>query len=214
MYLSRLQLNPAEATVWRDVVDHPHRLHQIVMQGFPDGVKRHDAHILHRLDAAEQAMTLLVQSDIQPDWSSLDERLLLPATPFDPIPNPAIQSLDGLALENGRILRFRLRANPTKRISSGKGNKPGPRVELYKEADQIEWLINKGKRHGFAVAKDHLRINPEGKQKDYRRRLTIYTALFDGILRVTDETAFNMAVQTGIGPAKAFGCGLLSLAPA
>jgi len=36
---------------------------------------------------------------------------------------------------------------------------------------------------------------------------------FNGRLQITDAARFITAVQTGIGPAKAFGCGLLSLAP-
>ena len=37
---------------------------------------------------------------------------------------------------------------------------------------------------------------------------------FDGTLQVTDARALARAVRDGIGPAKAFGFGLLSLAPA
>lgn len=44
-------------------------------------------------------------------------------------------------------------------------------------------------------------------------RLTIATALFEGELEVTDSEAFARAFRVGIGPGKAFGCGLLSLAP-
>jgi len=37
--------------------------------------------------------------------------------------------------------------------------------------------------------------------------------LFDGSLTVSDESAFIALLRSGIGPAKAFGCGLLSVAP-
>jgi CRISPR system Cascade subunit CasE len=36
---------------------------------------------------------------------------------------------------------------------------------------------------------------------------------FQGVLRVTDRAAFHYAFETGIGPAKAFGFGLLMLQP-
>ncbi|HFQ94140.1 MAG TPA: type I-E CRISPR-associated protein Cas6/Cse3/CasE [Anaerolineae bacterium] len=211
MYLSRLLLNNRSRYLWRSVIEQPYKLHQIVMSGFPDGVKRADANVLHRLDMADTAVTLLVQSDIQPDWSRLDERLLLPASPFDPVPNPAVKKINGLPLDNGRILRFRLRANPTKRLSSGKGNKPGKRVQLFHEEEQLAWLKKRAAANGFSLI--DVQIIPEGNQTDRRKRLTIYTVQYDGRLQITDADKFREALQKGIGPAKAFGCGLLSIAP-
>jgi CRISPR system Cascade subunit CasE len=38
--------------------------------------------------------------------------------------------------------------------------------------------------------------------------------MFDGILTVTDAEALIQEMMQGIGPAKAFGCGLLSIARA
>lgn len=211
MYLSRLQLNPASRILWRNVIDQPYRLHQLVMQGFPDGVRRDDANVLHRLDQAYNQIMLLVQSDLKPAWNSLQDNVLLPTNPFDPYPNPAVRAMDGLELVNGRIYTFRLRANPVKRLSSGKGNKPGPRVQLVHENAQMEWLQRKAEQSGFRLL--DARINPEGKQTDYYKKLTIYTMLVNGRLQITDTATFNTALQQGIGPAKAFGCGLLSLAP-
>ncbi len=215
MYLSRLQLNSTSRTLWRDVVDQPYRLHQLVMQGFPDGVNREAANVLHRLDQTHHGLTLLVQSNVQPNWDGLKTDLLLPADPFAPLPNPAIQSLADLALQNGRILQFRLRANPTiKKVRRDEnGNRRNSnRVPLVREDKQQEWLCKKAAQSGFKIMDAH--INPEGKQSDYRKKLTLYTILVNGRLQITDTTAFTIALKKGIGPAKAFGCGLLSLAPA
>jgi CRISPR system Cascade subunit CasE len=44
--------------------------------------------------------------------------------------------------------------------------------------------------------------------------LSFAGAIFDGALSVTDAAAFRAALETGIGPAKAFGFGLLSLSRA
>jgi CRISPR system Cascade subunit CasE len=44
------------------------------------------------------------------------------------------------------------------------------------------------------------------------RRLDIKIARFEGVLEVTNPQTFTDALFSGIGPAKAFGCGLLSLA--
>jgi CRISPR system Cascade subunit CasE len=44
-------------------------------------------------------------------------------------------------------------------------------------------------------------------------RVTFHSATFEGRLRVTDTSAFNARLLDGIGPSKAYGCGLLTLAP-
>lgn len=214
MYLSRLQLNSSNRTVWRTLIDQPYKLHQFVMQGFPDGVKREDANILYHLEANDQVITLLVQSDISPDWASLDSKLLLPTNPFDLIPNPAIRQIVGLPLESGRVFSFRLRANPT--IKKVRRDEKGERynsnrVPLVHEDKQLAWLEKKAKQSGFCLLEVY--SNLEEKQTDYGKRLTLFTVQFTGRLRITDPAAFQAALIKGIGPAKAFGCGLLSLAP-
>ena len=47
-----------------------------------------------------------------------------------------------------------------------------------------------------------------------RSRLTFEGLTFEGVLEVTDPERFAATVRSGIGPAKAYGYGLLSLAPA
>ena len=55
--------------------------------------------------------------------------------------------------------------------------------------------------------------DPAGRLVSRDRRLTFATALFEGELKVTDAARLRDAFAAGIGPGKAFGCGLLSLAP-
>ncbi|MBN0632140.1 type I-E CRISPR-associated protein Cas6/Cse3/CasE, partial [Pseudomonas aeruginosa] len=42
--------------------------------------------------------------------------------------------------------------------------------------------------------------------------ISVLRAAFEGRLRISRQDAFGQALVAGIGPAKAFGCGLLSLA--
>lgn len=44
-------------------------------------------------------------------------------------------------------------------------------------------------------------------------RVTFHSATFEGRLRITDAAAFSARLLDGIGPSKAYGCGLLTLAP-
>lgn len=114
------------------------------------------------------------------------------------------------------------------------GKRIGKRVELRREEDRLLWLRRQGERCGFDLAKATLapgiggadsrqftatRADPAppltgrlaGQQLD--RRLTFSTALFEGELVVKDPDAVRSAIISGIGPGKAFGCGLLSIAP-
>ena len=44
-------------------------------------------------------------------------------------------------------------------------------------------------------------------------KVTFTRAQYDGVLRVTDADALRRALVCGIGHAKGFGCGLLTLVP-
>lgn len=124
------------------------------------------------------------------------------------------------------MLRFRLRANPTKKIHTTaenhtSGKKPtglnGTRKPLRQE-ELPEWIARKGIRHGFSVLEIRDQPDPvSGKEqigwKPERQRLTHSAVLFEGVLEVTDADLFRVALWQGIGPAKAYGFGLLSIAP-
>jgi len=222
MYLSRIQLNSRNRHVWRALLADPYRLHQLVMSGFPDGVPRQKADVLYRLEADQNPPLLLVQSSVKPNWDQIPPQWLPPASAFDPLPNPAVRALDGLHLPAGRVLRFRLVANPSvkksRRDENGK-RRNSNRVPLVREEKQIAWLEDKGKHHGFRV--QHVLASDPQRYTLWQRNgkhtsapITLYTVRFDGVLQITDAARFQEALRQGIGPAKAFGCGLLSLAPA
>jgi CRISPR system Cascade subunit CasE len=218
LYLSRLLLNPRSSQVRREVHD-PYNLHRTLMHAFP--AKRDQSGVLHRLDTDSRSglRFLLVQSRAEPDWSYLVEKAYLaPPDPFVLAGNPAIKPFN-LALRTGQILRFRLVANPTSK-------KDGKRWPLLEEKERRHWLqtIGEGnedkkrKSRGFKVLEMDLQ-QPYTQPSDIHRddqtshKLTLNIVQFDGYLQVTDPDKLLTAVQTGIGPAKAFGCGLLSLAP-
>ena len=217
MYLSRLQLNTHNRQVWRQFLRNPYTVHQLVMRGFPDGVKREDGAVLHRLEQSDEAIILLVQSTTAPDWTPVTD-YLTPAGPYDFLPNPAVKALN-LFFKKGQLLSFRLRANPTGKKGrwdekTGKALNSN-RVPLLKEDQQLDWLKKRAEAGGFAVR--HVTISQGRKQKIWKGKgqppITLYTVQFDGLLAVTDPAKFEAAWQNGVGPSRAFGCGLLSIAP-
>ncbi len=219
MYLSRLFLNPNSQQARNETADL-YNLHRTLMKAFTDN--RDQAKVLHRLDTDPRtgARFLLVQSHSQPDWSYLvEKRYLLPPNPFIAEENPAVKPFT-LTLHIGQILRFRLVANPTIK-------KDGKRQPLLEEKERRHWLQTIGEgcmgkkrlSRGFKVLEMNLQqpyTQPSHIHRDDQtsHKLTLNIVQFDGYLQVTNPDKLLTAVQTGIGPAKAFGCGLLSLAPA
>lgn len=68
------------------------------------------------------------------------------------------------------------------------------------------YRLTVGDRRGLAFDKR----GDEGKRGG---RVSIVTVTFDGHLEVRDPAVFRRALTQGIGKAKAYGCGLLTLAP-
>ncbi len=246
LFLSRLILNPRSRQVMSEMAQ-PYEMHRTLMRAFPkatDEAKakaRDEFGVLFRADAEERrkVVKVYVQSYVGPDWSFLDDLYdylgtdpEMPAHEYKHIMPKCRQ------IENGQVLSFRLRANPSKRIAKSDDGMKGKRVGLTREHEQIDWLIRKGKvgnnvPGGFRLLMKGIRdangeeqpipcvrILPEGKQtgrkKDAARRhaTTHLAVLFEGLLQVTDSPAFLETLAKGIGPAKAFGFGLLSVAPA
>ncbi|MEZ4705927.1 MAG: type I-E CRISPR-associated protein Cas6/Cse3/CasE [Caldilineaceae bacterium] len=206
MYLSKLILNPRSRPVQRDLA-RPHDLHRTILGAFPDDLDKAAERVLYRLDQTRGGeLHLLVQSHLQPNWSGLMGTDYLWAGPD----NPALKEVE-VRVQVGQQLAFRLRANPTKRMGKSAAHDKGKRVGLYKLEEQVNWLQRKAADHGFAIGS----VMPTQQQRtdDNRQNLKFLSVQFDGVLQVTDTDKFLTAIQSGIGSGKAFGFGLLSVAP-
>lgn len=120
----------------------------------------------------------------------------------------------GYSFRPGMGMRFLLTANPTKRIRDQGGKKKNQgrcRVPLIDEDEIKDWLVRK-----FAdVAQLHEMMIVRKNMLYFRKKGNpgkIATVTYSGLLTVTEGKLFHNLVENGIGPAKAFGCGLLSLA--
>lgn len=232
LYLSRLLLNPRSRQVQSELA-HPYQMHRTISRAFSTVkfTENQPSGVLFRLDREPRSglLTLLVQSQQPPDWTYLlqGRDYLLPEDLLPPhiSANPAVKAVN-LSLRAGQVLFFRLRANPTikkvRRNADGSRRKNSNRVPLVREEKQIEWLKRKGEQHGFRLRQ--VMVSDPQKHLLWKHKpsprtgnvppITLFTVRFDGVLQITDPEAFAQALRQGIGPAKAFGCGLLSLAPA
>jgi len=200
-------------------------MHRTVLRCFPtaSGPARQEHEILYRLETTVARPQLLVQSRTAPDWKALPHGYLAEA-PLDV--NPATTSLErlfGSVREQARY-RFRLVANPTRDICVPQpdGSKVEKRVELRGEEAWYQWLERKGMQHGFRPLRHAAKpevlnaaATAPGKLRGRRQGATITVApvRFDGLLVVTDSERFRETLASGIGRSRAYGCGLLSVAP-
>jgi CRISPR system Cascade subunit CasE len=230
MYLTRAFLDPKSRDVRADV-RNPESLHKTVMRAFPDdaGPSPRGAHaILHRLDQDRgDRLVLLVQSHTKPmieRWPAgyvLDIGGDLDLAFSSVGENPAVRSVETerAALRPGRRFAFRLRANTTKKVDTKTGpdgvRRHGRRVPVRGDEERLHWFARHAEAAGFAVEGDQVRITeiaPSGGRGG--KSVTVGGALFEGILVVRDADLFREALASGIGPAKAYGFGLLSIARA
>jgi CRISPR system Cascade subunit CasE len=226
VFLSRLVLNPGNRDVQRGI-ENCHAFHQTIMRGFPTvatDAPRKEFYVLYRpeLDAHSGALTVLVQSLTEPNWAPLrgDWSAVLTAESREPLVKRVDSAFQRIAA--GSQLRFRLRANPTKRLiktlPDGSPNKGGgKRVQLFHEADQLAWLMRKGETGGFRVESVQARADRLGGKRQVGRRgqrdIVLDAVVFDGELTVIDAAVFQRTLVAGIGSGKAYGFGLLSVAP-
>ncbi len=224
MFLSRLILNPRSPLAGRDLGDCQ-GLHRRIMSAWPDvadGPARERLGVLFRIEPEPVAggIHVLVQSAVEPDWSKLPPGYLHLAPQCKPIGKVLDQ------IRAGMVLVFRLRANPTRKIDTKTGpdgqRRHGRRVDLRQEEDRLAWLARRAAAAGFEIAPSRgapgvpdVRHVPDRTfgEKDGGRRLTFGSVLFEGRLRVMDAEKLRKAIVEGIGPGKAYGHGLLSVAP-
>ncbi|MBB5874341.1 CRISPR system Cascade subunit CasE [Allocatelliglobosispora scoriae] len=219
VYLTRFRINTARRGA-RKLLGSPHTMHAAVRAAFanPEDHEREGTRTLWRLDApAPATVHLYVVSPGKPDLTHLVEQAGWPTTDtWD------TRDYDGLlgSLRNGQRWAFRLTANPVHNGRLTKDAKETQRFGYLREAEQADWLVNRAARHGFTVADQddggpnlmlHRRQNVTFRRGN--GSVTLVTATYDGILDITDVEAFRRTLTGGLGHAKAYGCGLLTLAP-
>jgi CRISPR system Cascade subunit CasE len=182
--------------------------HQAVWRAFPgrDGMRRE---FLTRLDTLREGFRLLIVSSVQPvrsQWFAPDPE----SWRTKPIPESYFAR---------QRYEFQLCANPTRKVTTlkpdGSPTKNGRRVPLGSRDQLVAWITRKGEQGGFSVDSETLRTIPRGRdyfEKNGQRGL--HSAVeFQGALTVDDPAKFHESFTHGIGPAKAFGFGLLVIAP-
>jgi len=189
MYMSKIEVDMYE-------VRNPYEMHRLIWRLFP-GHPDIERPFLYRTEAINRGkMSLLLQSMVRPEGGASGIGLIEEPRAFDPV------------LRRGALLRFLLRANPVKRLKEARC-----RVPLIREDEQRAWLGRK-----LLGAAEAVEVQITGRNTLWfskaKKAGKIATVTYSGLLEVEAPESLMALVKSGIGPAKGFGCGLLSLARA
>ncbi|GIJ52215.1 type I-E CRISPR-associated protein Cas6/Cse3/CasE [Virgisporangium aliadipatigenens] len=219
MFLTRFTVDPNRRGA-RKLLASPQAMHAAVRAAFttPEDHDRPGARTLWRLDATTaETLYLYIVSPGQPDLAHL-----VTQAGHTSGEAWATRPYQGLldSLKPGQRWAFRLTANPAHSGRKTAEAKETQRFGLLRPAEQQQWLADRAERCGFALApqtdgQPNLTVHRR-QTLSFRRgagTVTLTVATFDGILDITDAQAFRKTLTAGIGHAKAYGCGLLTIAP-
>ncbi len=178
---------------------NPYVIHKKIWRLFPN-IPMDLRPFLYRIENPGQngIQYILLQSDIQPQAAKGDLVLLH-------------TKAAKLNLQPQQNYRFLLRANPCIKLKS-------KRVPLVGNDSRIAWLT---RQLGTAASLQTENLGITQQQLSFRKPKTgdtsehfgkIATVCYSGILTAQNAAELQQKISRGVGSAKVFGCGLLSLA--
>ncbi|MDI5964921.1 type I-E CRISPR-associated protein Cas6/Cse3/CasE [Streptantibioticus silvisoli] len=240
-YLSRIRINPLRSAS-RKLLASPRAIHGAVMGGLPDHnpddriLWRLDSDNPHRPE-------LFVLTASHPDWTHVVESAGWPGAEgehaavrdYTPVLGQLAAGREfAFRLTANPVQNTRTPDKPSPQQAARPDRPRSFRIGHRTASAQLNWFLERTESWGFHVPApppftDTTSTQPDPAElRDVRitsrdRRtftkngrgapVTLHTATFEGRLRITDPAALRDRLLTGIGPAKAYGCGLLTLAP-
>lgn len=217
MFLTQFDINVARRDAMR-LLASPERLHAAVLGAFPRPVRlQWCTHpVASGSGPARHDARLMIVSPLRPDLTALNEQAGWSngASSRSANYDPFLQ-----ALRSGSTWRFRCTINPTTAVRKSAGSR-GQRVAEVTAEQQLTWFIGRVERHGYTVP-----VNDQGapsaqvtrreilRFRRQRSTVTLAVTQVDGVIQIQDADAARLALVQGIGPAKSYGCGLMTLAP-
>lgn len=209
--LTRIVLNPRKRG-GRKLLTNPEAMHAAVRSAFPPDIDTGDARVLWRVDSQGDEHTLYVVGPEKPDALHIIEQAGWDTRP----PQSADYQRFQDSLVKGQKWRFGLVANPVSSKAGERGTR-GRIVAHITTEQQLAWLAQRGEAAGYRLLDDAAvvgreRLSFHQRKGDTKRRISLSTVRFAGSLEVTDAVALRATLNQGLGRARAYGCGLLTLA--
>jgi CRISPR system Cascade subunit CasE len=211
LYLTRLTPDPAHPLARRERADAG-AMHRRVMSLFPDRLSpqpRATAGALFRVDQDTTGIYVLIQSSLPPDPTKLP-------TGYGPSITKNMAPLMARCQPGTRVT-YRIIGNATARLGPRTtAGRPGQTVPL-RGRDAHAWWQRHAATAGLDLDTIHTTVlapgSTAGGDGEATRRTPHDRTQFDGTATITDATALITALSRGIGRAKSYGCGLLTVAP-
>lgn len=219
MYLTRFHLDPRTRPGARALED-AQRMHSIVAAATEAGSSADTGgpRTLWRIDRDDPRAPLLwVLSPVRPDLDEFaaDAGRVVGGVVYDSRAySPLLERL-----KLGQVYAFRLAANAARSGKKSTESMASKRFGHVTSSQQLAWLETRAVAHGFTLRTS---MSGEGDVAVVGRRrlvfsrrgerVTIALSEFLGHLEVSDVDRFRRSLVTGIGHARAYGCGLLTLA--
>lgn len=220
-YFSRITLDASNYQanhLLRRISQNSYHEHQALWQLFPnDSDASRD--FLYRTEQRHLQRVIYMLSAREPEAV---EGWLVESKPYQP------------AISDGEELAFSLRVNPvvTRKDDTGKRHRHDvvmnakreiaykttpcekqPALSLLIQKVGVEWLAKRSEKAGFEFNKQVVTIESYDQHQSYKQSnkgaIRYSTMDMMGVLKVVDAEKFKVALHNGIGPAKAFGCGLM-----
>ncbi|MFT3663184.1 MAG: type I-E CRISPR-associated protein Cas6/Cse3/CasE [Gordonia sp. (in: high G+C Gram-positive bacteria)] len=223
--MSRIALNRRRRGAMK-LLGNRHAMHAAVMSAFPPGTTTESAEgrVLWRIDRhGRDDIELLVVSPAEPCLAHINDQAgwstgsAWATRDYDTF----LQSISA-----GHEYVFRLTANPTHRVSIPTDDGVRKRIVGHvTDGHQRRWFLDRAETNGFSVVESSSSSEDESRSEliltdrdtavfnRSGRRVTLQTASFEGRLNVEDPDLLRHALTHGIGRAKGYGCGLLTLLP-
>ena len=234
-YLSRIPLNPMRRRS-QALLSNPQLIHAEILNALPTQPVRERTlwrrEVVEDTEGRQRRVNLIVLSQTQPSWAEVVNEYGWPDTHEG---EPLVRDYDPVLshVQLGREFAFKVTANPSSvthkpqsasshqevQLSKGRGVRVGHRSAPH----QLDWFLQRAEAGdatwGFTVGdRSTPSVRLVGREHvSFRKRregpwVTLDTATFEGVLRVTDVARFREVLLDGLGRGKAYGCGLLTVA--
>lgn len=203
MFLSQVEINPRRR-MGRELISNPEKLHATVESicRLPDEGQR----ILWRLDSGKNSSKLLIVTPVKPSLNVIREQAGWESQPETAKSVSYDRFLS--SIQSGQRFRFRLTANPAYKKNGKLKAHVGP-------ANQLKWLFQRSDRLGVSFDEFSTGVVSSNTHvfRNKGNKVTLPYATYEGILSVQDVENVQDALVNGIGRGRAYGMGLMTLAP-
>ena len=203
MYLSKIEMDLTDSHVRAAlrVAQQMHRMMAAIL-----GTARKDSELLYRYRTQGTRVQIYLYSSIP-----VNEKRIRPGMTLSGQRDMAAW-LDKMF--TGQILGFDLLTMPFKKVPA-EANRNSRRRVLRSQEERFAWLTRKAEQNGFSLLDvrentDEKLYARHGEEKGGILYLDVYH--YTGTLQIKELSAFQRAVETGIGPGKAYGLGMIMLA--